>query len=234
MRVSIKGRKKKSKTWPSKEHGMSLSNEMTNKYGVSYQPDDVIFLEYEPGDSFYMIQSGKVKIIKVVKDAEKLLDILGPGDIFGEMAILEDAPRSASAIAAEEVKVLLFKKENFDVILQSNPQMALKLLKIFAKRIYDQRRRLMVFSHDEDEARVLDVLLMLAEQQKVDPDSAETVELETTLEQIANWTALKPEECQKVLERYDKLRRIRLLKDRIIIRNINEIQRLMASKRKRQ
>jgi len=213
---------------------MSLSDGMTSKYGVSYQPDDVIFLEYEPGDSFYLIQSGRVKIIKVVKGAEKLLDILGPGDIFGEMAILEDAPRSASAIAAEDVKLLLFRKENFDVILQSNPAMALKLLKIFAKRIYDQRRRLMVFTYDDDDARVLDVLLMLAEQQKVDTESTESVELETTEEQIANWTALKVEDCHKVLERFDKLRRIRVVNGKIIIRNISEIQRLAYSKRKRQ
>ncbi|MDR2734183.1 MAG: Crp/Fnr family transcriptional regulator [Spirochaetota bacterium] len=212
---------------------MNLSDGMASKFGVSYQPEDVIFLEYEPGDSFYLIQSGRVKILKVVKDAEKLLDILGPGDIFGEMAILEDAPRSASAVAVDDVKLLLFRKENFDVILQSNPAMALKLLKIFAKRIYDQRRRLMVFTYDDDDARVLDVLLMLAEQQKIDPESTDSVELETTEEQIANWTALKVEDCHKVLERFDKLRRIRVANGKIIIRNISEIQRLAYSKRKR-
>ena len=213
---------------------MALNEGMTNKFGVTYQPGQIIFLEYEPGDSFYLIQSGRVKITKVMKDKEKLLDILEPGDVFGEMAILEDAPRSASAIAADEVRALLFRKENFEIILKSNPAMALKLLKIFAKRIYEQKRRLMIFTLEEDDAKVMDVLLMLAEQKGVNPNSIEAVELVTNEEQIASWAAIKPENCRKVLTHYDKLGRIQLGQNKIVIRNINEIQRMVTTKRKQQ
>jgi CRP-like cAMP-binding protein len=213
---------------------MVFNKEMTDKYGVTYAPDEIIFLEYEPGDSFYLIQSGRVKISKMAKDTEKILDILGPGDIFGEMAILEDAPRSASAIAADEVRVLLFRKENFDIILQSNPAMALKLLKIFAKRIYDQKRRLTIFSHGEDDAKLLDVLLMLAEQKGVDPNSSESVELQVTEGQIASWTGIKADNCRKVLAHFDRLRRIMIMQDKIVIRNISEIQRMALAKRRQQ
>ena len=213
---------------------MALNEGMTNKFGVTYQPGQIIFLEYEPGDSFYLIQSGRVKITKVMKDKEKLLDILEPGDVFGEMAILEDAPRSASAIAADEVRALLFRKENFEIILKSNPAMALKLLKIFAKRIYEQKRRLMIFTLEEDDAKVLDVLLMLAEQKGINPNSIETVELVTNEEQIASWAAIKPENCRKVLAHYDKLGRIQLGQNKIVIRNLNEIHRMVSTKRKQQ
>ncbi|HOG64278.1 MAG TPA: Crp/Fnr family transcriptional regulator [Spirochaetota bacterium] len=213
---------------------MALNEGMTSKFGVTYQPGQIIFLEYEPGDSFFLIQSGRVKITKVVKDKEKLLDILEPGDVFGEMAILEDAPRSASAVAADEVKALLFRKENFEIILKSNPAMALKLLKIFAKRIYEQKRRLMIFTLEEDDAKVLDVLLMLAEQKGDNPNSIESVELVTNEEQIASWAAIKVENCRKVLTHYDKLGRIQLGQNKVSIRNINEIHRMVATKRKQQ
>ena len=213
---------------------MVLNKEMTSKYGVTYQPDEIIFLEYEPGDSFYLIQSGRVKITKIAKDTEKILDILGPGDIFGEMAILENAPRSASAIAAEEVKLLLFRKENFEIILQSNPAMALRLLKIFAKRIFDQKRRMTVYAHDEDNARVLAILLMLVEKQGYDPNSSGSAELKVTNEQIASWTGIKAENCRKALEHFDRIDRIVFKKDKIIIRNVSEIQRMSGAKRKQQ
>jgi CRP-like cAMP-binding protein len=213
---------------------MALSEGMANKFGVTYSPGQIIFLEYEPGDSFFLIQSGRVRISKVIKDTEKLLDILDPGDVFGEMAILEDAPRSASAIAEDEVKVLLFRKDNFDIILKSNPAMALKLLKIFAKRIYEQKRRLMIFTLDDDDAKVLDVLLILAEQKGHNPNSIEMVELETTDEQIASWAAIKVDTCRKVLTQYDKLGRFIYTRDKIIIRNINEISRIVTNKRKQQ
>jgi hypothetical protein len=90
-----------------------------------------------------------------------------------------------------------------------------------------------VFSHEEDETRVLDALLMLAEQ-KVDPNSVETIDIDTNEEQLANWTGLSADACQKILERNEKQRRFKLMKDKIIIRNINEIQRLVYAKRKHQ
>lgn len=212
---------------------MNLNENIFEKFGIGFNPGDVIFVEYEPGDSFYMLQSGRVKISKVVLEKEKLLDILQPGDVFGEMAIIEDAPRSATAIAVDEVKVLEFKKENFEVIMKTNPAMALKLLKIFAKRIFEQKRRLMILTLEEDESKVLDVLLMLAEQKGINPNSIEQVELDTNEEQIASWAAIKAEVCKKVLSHYAKLGRIETYPQKIIVKNINEIQRLISSKRKK-
>ena len=78
-----------------------------------YDTDDIIFLEFEKGDKFYMVQSGSVKIMKVIKDVEKLLNIVYPGDFFGEMAILEGTTRSASAIANEPTVLLELQKGKF-------------------------------------------------------------------------------------------------------------------------
>ena len=61
-----------------------------SKFGKQFNTGEIIFCEFEPGNSFYLIQTGRIKISKVVKDKEKTMDILGVGDIFGEMAILEE------------------------------------------------------------------------------------------------------------------------------------------------
>ena len=123
-----------------------------------YNTDDVIFLEYEKGDKFYLVQSGSVKITKVIKDVEKLLDIVYAGEFFGEMAILEDTTRSASAIANEPTVLLELRKENFQSILANNTVMALKLSKTFAKRIFDAKRRLLILQLNETDLRVYDCL----------------------------------------------------------------------------
>ena len=107
-----------------------------------YEKDDIIFLEFEKGDKFYMVQSGSVRITKVIKDVEKLLDVVHAGDFFGEMAILESTTRSASAIANEPTVLLELQKENFQSVLANNIEMSLKLSKMFAKRIFDSKRRL--------------------------------------------------------------------------------------------
>ena len=73
---------------------MKMDASMFNKFGVTFQPGDIIFCEYEPGNEFYLLQEGRVKVTKIVSDSEKTLDIFHPGDIFGEMAILKISPEA--------------------------------------------------------------------------------------------------------------------------------------------
>ena len=120
-----------------------------DRFAKSIAKGAMIFCEYEPGNSFYLIQEGRVQIVKVMGGIEKAVDILRPGELFGEMAILEEAPRSASAIALDDVTLLEFNRANFEVLMQGKPQIALTLLKTFVKRIYDQRRRFMILKLNE-------------------------------------------------------------------------------------
>ena len=185
-----------------------------------YNTDDIIFLEYEKGDKFYMIQSGSVKITKVIKDVEKLLDIVYPGEFFGEMAILEDTTRSASAIANEPTVLIELRKENFQSILSNNTVMALKLSKMFAKRIFDAKRRLLILQLNEIDLRVYDCLLLLAELQNIPRDQYyEPQELNATINDIANWCGVKVNDVQKVLNTLSKTGKIDIKTNTIYVRN---------------
>ena len=199
-----------------------------------YNTDDVIFLEYEKGDKFYLVQSGSVKITKVIKDVEKLLDIVYPGDFFGEMAILEDTTRSASAIANEPTVLLELRKENFQSILANNTAMALKLSKMFAKRIFDAKRRLLILQLNETDLRVYDCLLLLAELQNIPRDHYyEPQELNATINDIANWCGVKVNDVQKVLNSLVKTGKIDIRTNTIYVKNLKEIQRQIDLKRKK-
>src|SRR4030042_478606 len=162
---------------------------MFSRFGVTFQKGDVIFCEFEPGDNFYLIQSGRVQLVKIMGEIEKIIDILEPGEIFGEMSILEEAPRSATAIAYTTVKSLEFNRENFEILMQGNPQIAMKLLKTFTRRIYDQKRRFMILTLGDIEAKVADVFLMLAERQPDEEGDGDKnrVEFHTTVDDIAHW-----------------------------------------------
>ncbi|HEO65077.1 MAG TPA: Crp/Fnr family transcriptional regulator [Spirochaetes bacterium] len=209
-----------------------MGDSLFDKFGKTFKANQIIFCEHEPGDDFYLIQTGKVRLNKVVGTKEKTLDILGEGDIFGEMAILEEAPRSATAIAQEPVTALNFNKANFETLLVSDPQLAIKLLKIFSKRIYEAKRRLMILNFTESETRVVDTLLMLAEQKGISHDETEPVELDTNEEQIANWCAVKLDEARKIIKKYQNMGKINLKAGKVIIKNITELSRFVYNKRK--
>ncbi len=202
-----------------------------NKFGKQYNTGEIIFCEFEPGNSFYLVHTGRVKISKVVKDKEKTMDILSVGDIFGEMAILEEQPRSATATAIEPVTVLHFDRDNFVSMMMSQPQLAFKLLVVFSKRIYDAKRRLMILLLDDIQSKISDVFLMLAEKEPTYADMRE-VSFPVTMDDVANWAGTSVDQVSEQLNHWAKVGKVELYSDRIFVRNLADFKRIVAQKRK--
>jgi CRP-like cAMP-binding protein len=196
-----------------------------------FQPDEIIFSEYEPGDTFYLIQSGRVKLIKSTGEYERTLDILQPLEMFGEMAILENSPRSATAIAVDEVKVLELNSQNFEILMLGNPQIAMKLLRIFCKRIYDSRRRFMILTLPDPQAKVADVFLMLDETLPNIDKTGDQRQFETSIEDIAHWAGISVDQARDVLGRFVGQGRIEMSTTQVVVKNINDIIRFVNMRR---
>lgn len=205
-----------------------------SRFAKIFPKGSVIFSEFEPGDCFYLIQSGRVQLIKIVNGFEKNLDILQPSEIFGEMAILENSPRSATAIAYDDVKALEFNKANFEVLMMGNPAIAMKLLKTFVKRIFAQKRRFMVLTVPDRLARVGDVFLMLDETQPNLDRSTEMRTFTTTIDEIARWAGLPSEEVEDELRRYIDQSKMELFDDRVVVKNITELSRFVNARRSKE
>ena len=215
-----------------------MAENVLNKFEKVFKAGDIIFCEYEKGDEFYVIKEGRVRISKIQDNKEKTLDIFEVHAIFGEMAIIEDAPRSATAIAETDVKLVVMKKQNFNELLVANPQWALSLIKTFSKRIFDAQRRLKILSLDEDEAKVLDTVMMLVEWKGINPDAYNAIDpiiLENVnSESIAKWCGMTVPDCDKYVTRYVNMGRLERKDNNLIIKNISDIARLVKNKRKMQ
>ena len=196
-----------------------------------FQPEEIIFSEYETGDAFYLIQSGRVKLIKNTGEFERTLDILQPVEMFGEMAILENSPRSATAIAMDEVKVLELNSQNFELLMLGNPQIALKLMRIFCKRIYDSRRRFMILALPNPQSKVADVFLMLDETQAHIDKTGDCREFQTTVEDIAHWAGMSVSQAQETLSYFVAQHRLEIFPDHMLVKNINDFSRFVSSRR---
>jgi CRP-like cAMP-binding protein len=203
-----------------------------NRFARTFRPGEMIFSEYEPGDTFYMIRSGRVRLIKILGDVEKTLDILEPSDMFGEMAILENSHRSATAIAIDDVTVLEFNRRNFEILMAGNPQIALMLLKMFAKRIFDSKRRFMILTLEDPQAKIADVFLMLDESSQNLDRSAEQREFQVTVDDVAHWAGMGINETRNVLDRFVHQRRMEIYPGRIIVKNISDFSRFVNSRRR--
>jgi len=218
------------------EGSLQIDNDFLAKFFRSFKPSEIIFSEYEPGNTFYLIQSGHVKLTKNAGQHERTLDILHSKEIFGEMAILDSTPRTASAIAMDEVTVLELTGKNFEVMMQGYPQIAIKLLKVFSTRIFHSKRRFMILTLPDPQAKVADVFLMLDATMGGTPSEKSldySREFHVTTEDIAHWAGLSTIEAKEVLEYYITQRRLTLYQNRMVVKNIKDFSRLVASRRSR-
>ncbi|GAB6089006.1 cyclic nucleotide-binding domain-containing protein [Spirochaeta dissipatitropha] len=141
--------------------------EETEQFNRTYPKDTMIFAESMPGRELYIIQQGRVKISKIINDNEVLLAMLKPGDIFGEMALLENKPRSASAIAFENCTMLAVNKENFGRMVTSQPQIIARLTTLLSERIWLIYKSLANTLIESPAGRMYDALYIQLEKDRV-------------------------------------------------------------------
>jgi signal transduction histidine kinase len=109
---------------------------------VKFAAGEVIFSAGDPGDGFYVVEHGRVRISAVVGQNEtRTLAMIEPGDFFGEMAVVDDAPRSASAIADVPTKAFFLSREILLGLLQDNPRLALRIVREFSVRMRALNRK---------------------------------------------------------------------------------------------
>jgi signal transduction histidine kinase len=107
----------------------------------TYQDGQFIFREGDPGDGIYLVMDGRVRIGVTMGESERPLAQVLPGDFFGEMAVLDNEPRSANAFAEGETKLLFLPREELMAFLESSPTAAVNLVKEFSKRMRDFNKR---------------------------------------------------------------------------------------------
>lgn len=104
-----------------------------------YQPEEIIFRENEPGLGMYIIEKGKVAILS--ESAKLQLTELGNGDFFGEIALLDAAPRSATAIAKEPCRIFGFFQPDLFGLIERNPQLGVKIVLAISRLVCERLRQ---------------------------------------------------------------------------------------------
>ena len=133
----------------------------------TYKANSPIFLEYECGTNLYIILEGFVKITKFTNDHEVLLAMLKEKDIFGEMAILENSPRSASAIAVTKVTLLRINKQNFELYIKTHPEIARRIIQLLSDRIWLIYKRLANQLIQDPVIKIYDALQTLLQNHRI-------------------------------------------------------------------
>ncbi|HDQ26369.1 MAG TPA: cyclic nucleotide-binding domain-containing protein [bacterium] len=139
---------------------MVTEDEIISQYGKKYSAGDYVFKEGDPGEEMFIIHKGKINITKMTGDGEKTLVTLGSGDFFGEMAVIDKAPRSAGAVAAEDTICVVLNEDLFEQQMQRNAKIVKKIMKNMSARLRAMNEQLQMLTTKDYNMRVVNTLLL--------------------------------------------------------------------------
>ncbi|MDD5675730.1 MAG: Crp/Fnr family transcriptional regulator [Chitinivibrionales bacterium] len=184
----------------------------------------IVQQEDEGGQTFFIIISGIVHVaVMAAEGKQTILATLRPGDFFGEMAILDGEPRSASVIAADRCTLLMLYRAMFMDILQKYPKIAIAMLSEMSKRIRRANRHINTLSLMSVYGRVATVLLNLAREQGQKNHGLLVIPDRPTHQVLADMVGCSRETVSRVISQLQKKHYIAMDKNRIIILNAEKI-----------
>jgi CRP/FNR family cyclic AMP-dependent transcriptional regulator len=114
---------------------MSGETTLFDNFGITVEPGEILFHEGDEGDKMYIIQSGNVRISKALHGEKHELAILGKGDFFGEMAIVTNEKRTATATVMTKAELLAFDRQGFLSMINKNGRIALNIIEKLCRRL---------------------------------------------------------------------------------------------------
>ncbi len=182
-----------------------MPDTLFSRFGREYRAGDVLFREGERGEEMFVVQSGVVQILKRVGREQRPLASLGRGEFVGEMAILNDKPRTATAVVVEDAACLVIDRATLEHMIAHSTEIALRLVKKLARRLDSADEMIQILLNPDPKARVLLTLRRHAEAFGEESDLG--VRVHASASDLAREVGVEEAQVHDVL---DRLRRLRI------------------------
>jgi CRP/FNR family transcriptional regulator len=170
-----------------------------------YQPDTAVFFKCDPSDSLYMILKGSVKVANTSEGGvEKILDVLGAGEIFGELAMLDGHPRSATVTTCEPTEMAAISREDFRKFVVNRPEILWKLMESLCERIRKTSSNILEMSSKEVPYRLLATLSRLVEKHgQTAADGSCLINMKVGAQDLAAMVGASRDVVSRLLRKYE-------------------------------
>ncbi len=185
----------------------------------AFRRDTMIFHKDQAGDALYIVESGRVRLFVPAEGGEELtVDIAGPGEVFGELALLDGRPRSASAEAVEDAVAYTIDRETFKQALATTPGLAAALIELLSARLRHVTAYAESLAFMDVHSRVARALLELADRYGVSGDGIE-IDLDLTQAELATMVGATRERVNRALAVFRSQGLVELRGRKIVLRD---------------
>ena len=194
------------------------------RFGRDFPQGTVLFREGEPGHEMFVVQQGRVNVSKKVGDVEKILSSMGPGEFLGEMSILNNRPRSATATCAEASKLLVIDAKTFEAMIRGNAEIAIRMIKKLADRLAEANDQIENLLFADASSRVVHFLATAAERAPRGPAGHE---IQLVPKELAGRVGVKPEQAEEVLTKLLKSKIVALRPDGFVVPDVAKLRHFL-------
>ncbi len=194
------------------------------RFGREFPRGTVLFREGEPGKEMYVVHQGRVAITKTVGEVEKILSTLGPGEFLGEMAILNNKPRSATAICAEDCQLLVIDAKTFETMIRSNAEIAVRLIKKLSDRLAEANEQIENLLLTDAASRVVHWLAVTAER---GTRTAAGLKIDMAPRDLAARVGVKPDQADEALMKLLKAKMVSVHPDGFVVADLDKLRHFL-------
>jgi CRP/FNR family transcriptional regulator, cyclic AMP receptor protein len=192
----------------------------------TFRAGEVIYHRDDPGQVFYVIKEGKVKICLISPDGQEIsLAVLGKGDYHGEMSLFDGLPRSADAVAMEKVECYALQRSDFNNAIMKSPKIAIQVLEMLSRRLRNTDQQVEDLIFLDVYGRVAKKLLELAETHGTKVEDGIRIDVRLTQQELASMVGASRESVNKVLGYFTDKQFISTDKHRITVHNMADLKR---------
>lgn len=190
----------------------------------TYRKDTMIFHKDQAGDALYIVESGRIRIFLPTAAGEELtVEVAGSGDVFGELALLDGRPRSASAETLEDTTVFTLSREEFQRYLAANAQLAAALVELLSNRLRHVTEYAESLAFLDVHARLARALLEMAERYGVKKDGLE-IDFDITQADLATMVGATRERVNRALAAFRAQNLVELRGKKIILHDVERLR----------
>jgi CRP-like cAMP-binding protein len=210
--------------------GNEAQARLLSRYGRRFTAGTVLFRDGEPATEAFLLQDGRVRLLKQAGRMERSLRVVRPGDLFGESALLRGAARSSTAVALDDVVTLAFDHATFEQVLATSPEVAGRVLNQLIRRMRDAEDQIEILMLRDGQSKVVVALMKFAQQEQLAGHAEAPGQISLTLSplELSAQVGLDVDTVKRIMAQLRETGHIRIQDERVEVPNLDSLRDLYS------
>jgi CRP/FNR family cyclic AMP-dependent transcriptional regulator len=210
--------------------GNEAQARLLSRYGRRFSAGTVLFRDGEPATEAFLLQDGRVRLLKQAGRMERSLRVVRPGDLFGESALIKGAARSSTAVALDDGVALAFDHATFEQVLATSPEVAGRVLGQLIRRMRDAEDQIEILMLRDGQSKVVVALMKFAQQEQMAGHAESSGQISLTLSplELSAQVGLDVDTVKRIVAQLRETGHLRIQDERVEVPNLDTLRDLYS------